>query len=182
MKPGKWLIIIAVALLILAACSINSNSKDRVKMDFPKWWDTQGDQDYFFSYGLSTKASQTLSIEAARANALSETSRYVKSEVSSMVRTYEQEAGVEDPQLLSFAENVIEVVSNTNFSGIITGATEVYRDKIDEDVRYTTYIQMKLPKKEISLKLIENIRNEEALYNEFKASQSFRELERKVGY
>lgn len=181
MKSGKWLIIIAVALLILAACSINSNSKDRVKMDFPKWWDTQGDQDYFFSYGLATKASQTLSIEAARANALAEASRYVETYVRSMLKNYEEEAGVRNPQVLALTQNVVKVVSDANFTGILTGQMEVFKETIARDVRYTTYIQMKVPKVEISKNLIENIRNEEALYNQFKASQAFMELEKEFG-
>ena len=45
------------------------------------------------------------------------------------------------------------------------------------ETRYTTYAQMKVPKVEISRNLIENVRNEEALYNQFKASQAFQQLE-----
>lgn len=176
MKTEKWLIIIVVALLTLAACS-----SSRVKMDFPKWWELQNDKDNICTYGMATKASQTLSIEAARANALAEASRYVETQVRSMLKNYEEEAGVTNPQVLALTQNVVKVVSEAKFSGILTGQMEVFKETIARDVRYTTYIQMKVPKVEISKNLIENIRNEEALYNQFKASQAFMELEKEFG-
>ena len=141
MKTEKWLIIIVVALLTLAACS-----NSRVKMDFPKWWELQNDKDNICTYGMATKASQTLSIEAARANALAEASRYVETQVRSMLKNYEEEAGVTNPQVLALTQNVVKVVSEAKFSGILTGQMEVFKETIARDVRYTTYIQMRYPK------------------------------------
>ncbi|MCB5224824.1 MAG: hypothetical protein WCY21_08030 [Candidatus Cloacimonadaceae bacterium] len=172
MKTGKWLIII-VTLLTLAACS-----SSRVKMDFPKWWDTQNDTENLCAYGMATKVSQTMSIEAARANAIAEASRYVEAHVRSMIKNYEEEAGVRNPEVLALTQNVVKVISSSDFSGTTTGSMEVYKEKKAGDTHFTTYIQMKIPKKEISQNLIENIRNEEALYNQFKASQAFNELDR----
>lgn len=172
MKTGKW-IILAVLLFALAACSVS-----RVKTVYPKWWELQNDKDNIFAYGMATKVSQTLSIEAARANALAEASRYVETYVRSMLKNYEEEAGVRNPQVLALTQNVVKVVSDADLSGILTGQMETFKEKTAGDVRYTTYIQMKVPKVEVSRNLIENIRNEEALYNEFKASQAFMELEK----
>lgn len=175
MRSVKWTLVISALLLVLAACSSNMTGEQEIS--YPEWWNTQDDANNVCSYGMATKASQTMSLDAAKANALAESARYVETEVKSLLKNYEEEAGVKDPQVLALTENVVKVTSSATFSGVLAGEMMTRKTVEKGEARYTTYVQMKVPKVEISRNLIENIRNEEALYNQFKASQAFQELE-----
>lgn len=175
MRSVKWTLVITALLLVLAACSSNMTGEQEVS--YPEWWNTQDDANNVCSYGMATKASQTMSIDSAKANALIESARYVETEIKSMMKDFEQEAGVKDPQLLALSERVVKVTSSATFSGVLPGSMMTRITMNKGETFYTTYAQMKVPKMEISRNLIENVRNEEALYNQFKASQAFQELE-----
>ncbi len=175
MRSVKWTLVITALLLVLAACSSNMTGEQEIS--YPQWWNTQDDANSVCSYGMATKESQTMSMDAAKANALAESARYVETEVKSMLKNYEEEAGVTNPQVLALSQNVVKVISNATFSGVLPGSMMTRKTVEKGETRYTTYAQMKVPKVEINRNLIENIRNEEALYNQFKASQAFQELE-----
>lgn len=180
MKKVALIIVVALVLIGLAACGSNKAAPkpDGSMVYFPKWWDKQGDSEYVNTYGMATKASVTMSQEAARANALAEAARFVEAEVKSMLKNYEEEAGVHDPQVLALTQNVIKVVANTTFRGAIKGESEVRLEQTPNGPRYTTYLQMKIPRQDVNKQVNASIRNEEALYNQFKASQAFQELDR----
>lgn len=176
MKSVKWTLVITALLLVLAACSSNMTGEQEVS--YPQWWNTQDDANYICSYGISTdRASQTSSMDAAKANALAESARFVETEVKAMLKNFEEESGVKDPQVLKLTENVVKVTSSATFSGVLPGSVMTRKTVTKGETRYTTYAQMKVPKVEVNRNLIENVRNEEALYNQFKASQAFQELE-----
>ncbi len=175
MRSVKWTLVITALLLVLAACSSNMTGEQEIS--YPSWWNTQDDPNFVMSYGMATKESQTASIDAATANAMAGSARYVETEVQAMLKNYEEEAGVTNPQVLALTQNVVKVTSSANFSGVLPGSMMTRKTVEKGETRYTTYAQMKVPKMEISRNLIENVRNEEALYNQFKASQAFQQLE-----
>jgi hypothetical protein len=92
-----------------------------------------------------------------------------------MIKNYTEEAGVEDPQVLALTSSVTRVVSNAKFSGTQISRRQSY---VTDENRYKTFIRVSIPKDEIDRSLRNQIRNEEALYNQFKASQAFQELDR----
>jgi len=183
MKSGKWLILVTSLLLALFGCSNNKSAVTKGNVSYPEWWNTQPEKDYICTYGMATKTMQTMSVDAARSNAMAEAARYVRTEVNAMLKNYEEEVGVNNPQVLALTQNVVENISHAEFGGVITGSIQTYKETTGKGktTLYTTYIQLKIPKDEVNRKLVENIKNEEALYNQFKASQAFQELERKTG-
>ena len=108
MKSGKWLILITILLIALFGCSSNKNAVTGGNVSYPKWWNTQTEKDYICTYGMATKSSQTMSMDAAKANAMAEAARYVETEVKAMLKNYEEEAGVNNPQVLALTQNVVE--------------------------------------------------------------------------
>lgn len=146
----------------------------------PLWWNSQNDPTYVCTYGQATRASEAASMTAARANAMSEAAQFVEVYVKSMMKNFEQEAGVIDPQVLAMTENVVKAVASAKFSGILTGQTETRSLMEPEGRRFKTFIQLKIPRNEVNKNLKFQIQNEEALYNQFKASQSFSELDREA--
>ncbi len=185
MKLSKVLIIALVSLLLIGmmSCSKNKEVKAAIEgevVNMPAWWNSQKDDAYVCTYGMGTNVKQTTSLDTAKNNALFEAAQFVEVQVQGMLKTYEEEAGVFDPQLLALTQKVIKTVTNTTFSGVINGQMETRRVTEYGGPRYTTYLQLKIPKTEINKTLYNNIRNEEALYNQFKASMAFDELERTV--
>lgn len=181
MKHARWMIIIVVIMFVLAGCG--SNKKEKVakptgtKTYFPTWWDTQNDPDNVCAYGLAEKASLNMSIQSAKMQAMQDIGRYVETIFRGMVEDYQAEIGMIDPQNLASIESALRATVNTEFSGVLTGATETMEENTPNGKRYTTYIQLKIPRDQVNKSLVFNIRNEEALYNQFKASQAFDKLD-----
>ena len=185
-KMMLCLVLLAVIVMI-AACSSNKKAENKPQgkpqgeeVYRPAWWATQPETDFVCTYGQATKVSENASMDAARNNALGEAAQYVEVLVNSMLKNYEEEAGVKDPQVLALTQNVVKAVSSAKFTGVLMGKVETRKVNEPEGVRYKTWIQLKIPKDEINRKLADSIRNEEALYNQFKASQAFQELDKAV--
>ncbi|MBM4404048.1 MAG: hypothetical protein FJ042_06680 [Candidatus Cloacimonetes bacterium] len=176
-------VVLLVAILFTAlGCS---GKKGGIKPDGdlvyrPPWWDSQNDPAYICTYGQATRASEAASLTGADANAKSQAAQYVEVYVKSMMKNFEQEAGVVNPQVLAMTENVVKVVASAKFSGILVGKTETRTVMEPEGRRYKTWIQLKIPRNEVNKNLKFQIDNEEALYNQFKASQSYQELDREI--
>lgn len=175
MKFKSLLVLTIVCLIIFTACSSGKSSKAKVTPVYtPEWYGLQGDPEFVYTYGQSEKVSHNASEQAAYANAMQEAAQYVEAHVQSMIKNYTEEAGVEDPQVLALTSSVTRVIANAKFSG-----TQISRREsvVNDNGRYQTYIRVSIPKDEINRTLRNQIRNEEALYNQFKASQAFQELD-----
>lgn len=175
-------LVVLVMLVSLAACSSNKKmaKPDGEIVYRPAWWATQPDPAYVCTYGQGTQVSETASMNTAKANALLEGAQFVETEIKGMIKSFEEEAGVYDPQLLALSQKVVKAISSARFSGTIPGNIETRTVKEQGGNRYKTWIQVKIPKTEINKNLVNNIRNEEALYNQFKASQAFQELDAEI--
>ncbi|GAB1469033.1 hypothetical protein MASR2M64_18060 [Candidatus Cloacimonadota bacterium] len=185
MKLRKLMLILVVLSIALFMVACGSNKKKAPKPDGnvvyrPTWWASQPEPAYVCSYGQGTNASENSSMNTAKANALLEAAQYVEIQVNGMIKTYEEEAGVNDPQILALTQSVVKAISSARFSGTIPGNIETRVVQEKGGTRYKTWTQIKIPKGEINKSVVNNIRNEEALYNQFKASQAFKELEAAV--
>lgn len=174
-------LMLAVLLLLTLGCGKNKTVKPGGEEVYrPSWWASQNDDAYVCTYGQATKVSETASLDTAKNNAVFEAAQFVETEVKGMMKTYEEEAGVFDPQLLALSQKVVRSISTARFNGIIFGKTETRKVEEYGTERYKTWVQAKIPKTEIRKSVAANIRNEEALYNQFKASQAFMELDQET--
>ena len=176
MKKIRLLAVLLIVLMILTACG-KSGTKGLKKAYYPDWWLVQDNAEYVQTYGLATKVSQTTSFDAAHANAMLQAAQYVENYVKGMVKNYEEEAGVVDPQVLALTSKVVKEVSNAKFENAMVTKQETI---ITEEGRYQTFVRVSVPKDAVNKNTLNKIKNEEALYNQFKASQAFDELEKEV--
>jgi len=176
------ILVLVVIMLLVWGCGGNKAQKPSGSkaVYFPSWWNTQPSNTHVCSYGLAEKVSITASMDAAKANALLEAAQYVEVEVRGMLKNYEEEAGVKDPQVLALSQKVVKAVSNARFSNVVGGKTETILATTKDGERHRTWIQLLIPRTEINKNVANQIRNEEALYNQFKASQAFQELEQSI--
>lgn len=176
MKKFKVLALFMVVLL-LVACG-KSGPGGVKKLYYPEWWQEQNNPEYVNTYGMATKVSQTMSYDAAYANAMLQAAQYVEVYVKGMVKNYEEEAGVNDPQVLALTQKVVKAVADAKFENAMVTKQETI---VSEDDRYQTFVRVSIPKEAVNKNMLNKIKNEEALYNQFKASQAFDELEKEVG-
>lgn len=183
MKRLMLTVIIVAAMLFLSACGGGGGKTERPgqmqKMYFPDWWQIQDSNEYVHTFGMAERASQNLSYEAARANALQSAAQYVEAHVQGMVKNYEEEAGVDNPQITQLTSMVVRVVADATFTGTNVTKQEALMDR--DTRKYTTYVRVSIPQDTINKNLLNQIKNEEALYNAFKASQAFDELDKQLG-
>lgn len=175
------MLILSIALFI-AACGGNKKvpKADGDLVYRPAWWASQPEAAYVCTYGQGLNASETASMNTAKANALLEAAQYVEIHVNGLIKSYEEEAGVNDPQILALSQSVVKAVASARFSGTVPGTIETRVVQERGGKRYKTWQQIKIPKEQINKSLVNSIRNEEALYNQFKASQAFKELDAAV--
>ncbi len=176
MKSLKLVVLIALLALLLFGCGGNG-PKGVKKLYYPDWWQVQDSDEYVHTFGMATKASQNISYDAAYANAMLQAAQYVEAYVKGMVKNFEQEAGVKNPQVLALTSKVVKVIADTKFTNAQVTKQETI---ITDDNRYKTFVRVSIPKDAINKKLANQIKNEEALYNEFKASQAFQELDKEL--
>jgi len=178
MKTRMMLVLLVAVIFAIVGCSGGKSGGGAPKAVFqPDWFGLQGDPDYVFTYGQSEKVSQSAAESAAYANAMQEAAQYVEAHVQSMVKNYIEEAGVEDPQVLALTSSVSRVVANAKFTGTQITQRQTYTM---ENNRYKAFVRVSIPKNEVNRNLRNQIKNEEALYNQFKASQAFNELDRVI--
>jgi hypothetical protein len=173
------MLLFTLVILFVMGCGQEANNKPAgaKKVYRPDWWNTQPNDAYICTYGQAEKVSETASMDAAKANALLEAAQFIETNVKGMIKNYEEEAGVKDPQVLALSQKVVKAVSNARFSNIMPGKTETIIINTPDGERYKTFMQLLVPKTEVNKNLKNQIRNEEALYNQFKASQAFQELD-----
>ena len=179
MKTLKiMLILVVLASLMMVACGGKPKAPTGPREVYrPAWYDQQGNAEYVFTYGQADGATQRTAEASATAAAAAEAAYYVEIYVQAMTKDFIGEAGVDNPEVVRLTDQVTKTVANTKFSGMhITNRQVVTLD----NGRFQAFIQYAVPKEQINRDLMNRVRNEEALYNRFRASQAFDDLERAV--
>ena len=177
------LCVMAVILssLLLVACGggRGSGSSGPREVWQPSWYGMQGSADYVFTYGSSHgRANGNTAEISATTNAWAEAARHVEIHVQTMTKDFISEAGIDNPQVLALTEQVTRTTANQRFSGgHVTQRQVVHED----NNRFGAFIQLAIPKADINRDFMDRVKNEEALYNQFRASQSFAEMDRLLG-
>jgi hypothetical protein len=173
----KKSIILSIVFLIFISCAgTNSGStEERSSKDVPSWFLERPTSDTsLYGVGQAKKQNPSLAKNVATARARTEISQSVNVKVSSMLKDFMQESGYgNNAQALEFSEAVTKQVSNNSLQGALI--KEAYTSK-DGTIFILVEYSLDLVKKEAS----NAAKREEALYNEFKANQSFDELEKSI--
>ena len=178
MRKAVSVVIIISIIAFAFGCAAVSKPSGPKKVWYPDWYGLQSEAgDYVYAYGEAKKSNQSMAFESAKAAAYNEAAQYVESYVKAMTKDFIRESGVENPQVLELTERTVKLVSKTKFSGVAVSK----RETIQEEGRFRSFVRLSIPGKEVKNTLLNTIKNEEALYNEFKATQSFNELETEMG-
>ena len=171
----KQINIILLALTLFVGCAAPSASsgstEERSSSDMPKWFLVPPTaEDAFYGIGMAKKQNPSLAKKTATARARTEISSAVNTKVSSMVKDFMQESGIgETAQALEFSEAVTKQVTDNALAGSVVKEAYIAKDG-------TIYILVEYSLNQVKETALKAANREEALYNEFKASQAFDEL------
>ena len=172
----KYRMLAMTLALILAGCGSNrSGSTEETRSDAPEWWfNPAASETDYYAFGQAKKQNPSLAQKTATQRARDDISNQVKSTIQNEIRDYMQESGLgENAQALEFSENTTVAISDN----VLKGATP---DKYAKMKDGTVYIRVFYLKDSVSKALLDAAKREEALYNEFKASQAFDRLDKKT--
>jgi len=164
--------------LVSMGCAGGRTTTNPREVYQPTWYGATGNAEYLFVYGNAERTSQQAAESSVYASALAEAANSVETSVATMMKDFISETGIDNPEVLSLTERVTRTVANQRFSG--TQITQRQTVTV-EGGRYKAFVQVALPKSEINRDLKNRIKNEEALYTRFRASQAFQELDRATG-
>jgi len=174
------LILLAVLVAMLFTACGGAKEKLNNKVDYPEWYDIQDDPNYVHTFGEDTKVSRELAVDGAKTNAYLDAALYVNTKVEGMIKKFASESGYQNPEVNSFINKAVKLIAEAEFSGVSISKRDVFIVKTENGQRFNAFIRLSVPTKTINKNLYDQISHEEALYNEFKASQAFQELEKEM--
>ena len=182
MKAYKVMLILLIVLAMsLVACGGGGGKKAPAGPNAvwqPVWYGQLGNAEYIYAYGNAERTQQRAAESSAQASALAEAANAVQVHVQTMTKDFISEAGINNPEVLALVETVTKTVASERFSGSqITNRQTIVLD----NGSYKAFIQYAIPKDQVNRDFMNRVTNEEALYNRFRASQAFDELERSIG-
>lgn len=157
-----------LVFILIIGCS---NAPQNSAPSMPSWaMNIPTNEGYLYGVGSSKKQNPQLGRTAAIGLARDEIARSLEVKVSSMFKNFMQESGIgENAQALEFTETVTKQVTSTTLSGSIVSQVEIMNDG-------TVWALVELNLDQVKNAAIDQAKKEEALFNEFKANQSFDEL------
>ncbi len=170
----KKFILTTISIFLIAGCAgTKSGTSEDMGMgkDVPSWAGGKTAEDAFYGVGFAKKQNASLAKKAAVARARTEISEAVGIQVNSMMKDFMQESGIgETAQALEFTESVTKQVTSTTLEGSVIEDTYFANDG-------TVWVLVVYPLNNVRENALSAANREEALYNEFKASQAFKELD-----
>lgn len=149
--------------------------------DLPDWYINTPEEDDTYIYGTGDATSRKMNIAISKANQSAQTmiSTRIQATVQSQVKNFTQEAGMdENTQIVEFYQEASKTVTNNTMSGLQVLKKYPY---MMPGGSYRAYVLVGLRKEAVNKALVNQIKDEKALYAEFKASQAFQELDAATG-
>ncbi len=186
MKVVKIVLAVVMIIGLVVGCASNTpvdmpsksdGGNPKGPSDLPNWFTNTPDEDdiYIYATGTGDSRKMDLALSKARQSATVTISERISAHVSSQVKQFTQESGMtEDTQIIEFYQSTSKTVTDNTIQGLTVLKKYPYQSKGDV---WKAYVLVGLNKGVINSAVVNVIKNEEALYAEFKASQAFQELE-----
>lgn len=182
MKLLKALIIVSFLAVTLIGCGGGNQQAKPAKPSFeelyePDWYGTgQNDPNFVYTYGQATKMNKSMALDVARANAQHEAAEYVSNRVEGMMKNFMEEVGAgDDSKIHALSQKVTRVVAQARFQNAFVSKRKVIRNA---QGKYEAFVQYSIPKEAVNKHTVDAIKKEKELYERFRASQAFGELDK----
>lgn len=145
----------------------------------PAWFlNPPDDPAYYVAAGMGESVKEKLAIDKARNNARAEIARQIEVRVSNMIKQFEEEVGTgENTELLASFTSVTKTVTKATLNGAKVDEVATIQQK---NGSWTAYALVILPKADLAQKMVNEAKKQEVLYNRFRASQAYDELQKEM--
>lgn len=177
-------LLLGLLSLLFMACSGGSTMQapdDMEKVYKPDWFlrTSIEDEQYIYVFGRGESADQNISYDEAKANATQEMAQQLEQKVETMITNMRRRHGTgENEQILKSTNTIFRSVTSTVVRGLQPDKSEEMRSK--KTKKYSTWLRMRMPKKTVTDQFKAALRNEEALYTEFKEKQMLNDLDDQI--
>jgi len=168
--------ILLIMLFVLGCASgPRSGSTEETSSDMPEWFlNDELSDDYYFGKGMAKKQNPSLGLKAATQRARDDIAAQISVKIENLMKDFMSESGIgENAQSLEFTSSVSKQVVSKTLEGSRPDKQKQAKDG-------TWYVRVIFPRADAKNTIIEAANREEALFNEFKATQSFQDLEKAV--
>ncbi len=191
MRLQKGIMVFTVVLLsgafLFAGCAAQQ-AKPAVQQPaapaqcIPEWQvNPPSAEDGVYGTGIAKMKDQALSKKASDSRARDEVAQSIQVKVQTMMKDFLQQAGIgEEAQALQFSQSVSKQISSQVLYGCKIVKRKICPDGTWHSLALWPINQAAELKNEIATKAKDQIKNEYALYNEFKAKNGFEELQKEL--
>lgn len=196
MSPSKLMLVSAVSVLALSACSATQDKampgttdqvnvtyeykRDRVQEqigNIPEWFKEQPeDSDNIFSAGTAVTPDLQFSIDAAVLNAKVILADRINSRMRSQAKQFKAKVGSGDLDasvISEFERAVKNITADTDVSGYHMAEVEV----VPHGTQYRAFVLLEYSDSEARKILTNRIRKDEMLFNKLRATRAWKELD-----
>ena len=165
--------VLTVIGIIAAGCGGSKTIKG------PSWFLTPpNDPNYLFATATATSRDMQLALDKAKQDGRVGISSQLEARVMALIKKFDEEVGkTADAELLQQFTKVSKTVVDQTLIGCKVGKQKVEKD----GELYRAYVLMQMPFGAAKDALYNQIKQREHLYTRFRASQSFKDLEKEVG-
>ncbi|MDW7680772.1 MAG: hypothetical protein SCK70_09420 [bacterium] len=159
--------LVATAMLIIVGCA--STGMQTIKLP-------DEDPNFLYAVGMGESANLQLAIDKASTNARVEIGRQLTIKVENLMKVFLEEVGDTDPELSEFSSSTTKTVVSTEMMG-----SKVKDQKyLQKGGKYQARVLVEYPIGAANASLVDQMKKNRNMYDRFRASESFKELEAEV--
>lgn len=179
----KIVFILALILFVVGMMACSSKppppgAPEATLANIPDWYaNPTRDPNYLFSANTATSRDMQLAIDKAKKQAQADLTMQMEAKVKAITKSFNEEMGMSaDSQLLTQFTGVANAVVSNAMNAIKVKEQDI----LVESGIYRVFVLMELPVGAASAALMQQIKNNENLYNRFSTSRAFEMLEQEV--
>jgi len=176
MKPLVKLSFVFATLLFVACAGPSKNlSKEGC---IPEWFlNVPKDPNYFYAAKTDKSQDLQLALDKATASARAEIAKQVEAHVKTLEKKFNEEVGnLNNPEVSQHFSSVIKIIASTT----LTGSRVIKRQVCEKENGYQAYVLLEYPLGAANKALVEQIRKDKILYDRYRASKGYDELDKEV--
>lgn len=169
---------ILIGILVFSLIGCGGGKKMVDEDETPDWYlNPPRSDDYLYGVNSSTSQKMQLALDKAKVGARNDIAQQMEVKMQSLEKSFEEEIGsADDSELNTFYNQTMKAIASQTLNGSRVKKQDVQK----EGKSYRAYVLMELPLNDFREKLVNRVKNNQQLYQRFRASQAFEDMENDV--
>lgn len=176
----RHLIFVSLSLIsiIFFGCGSSVNIQKTDAGEIPEWYlNVPTDPQYIYASNTATSQDMQLSVDKATVAARTEIASQLEVKLASRTKFFQEEIGQGDQGAIL---EQLNTATKTVVSQVMSGTAPSKKQLVKDGDNWRAYILVAYPLGAANQALMDQIKQNKALYTEIKASKAFEELEKDV--